>query len=260
MAYPDPRDLLALAIETAREATALLVARLHDVRAVGTKSSPTDMVSDVDRATEALITARILAARPKDAILGEEAGARPGTSGVRWLVDPLDGTTNYLYGYPAFAVSIAAEADGATIAGVVCDAARGEIFAAALGSGATRDSRAVAVSARDDLPRALIGTGFAYDASRRAHQAAVLARLLPRVRDVRRAGSAALDLCAVACGRLDAFYEAGLAPWDFAAGALIVREAGGLVDLPPAGALVAAGPRLFPALLRLVRESEALAG
>lgn len=248
-----------MAREAAREAAALLASRLHEVHAVGTKSSPTDMVSDVDREAEALITALLLAARPGDAILGEETGTRPGTSGVRWLVDPLDGTTNYLYGYPAFAVSIAAEWQGVTLAGVVSDVARGETFAAARGMGATCRGQPLAVTAQADLALALVGTGFAYESSRRAQQAAVLGHVLPQVRDVRRAGSAALDLCAVASGRLDGFYESGLKAWDFAAGALIVHEAGGEVDLPATGALVAAGPALFRRLLRLVRAGEAVA-
>ncbi len=225
---PDPVALLSLASATAREAGAMVAARAGHIRTdVGTKSTPTDMVTEVDRDSEALIVARILAARPADAILGEEGGGQPGTSGVRWVIDPLDGTTNYLYGYPAYAVSIAAEFEGVAVAGVVFDASRGDIFEAALGRGATLNGQPIRVSGKRELASALTGTGFGYDPQRRALQGAVLASLLPHIRDIRRGGSAALDLCAVACGRLDAFFELGLGPWDWAAAALIIREAGG---------------------------------
>ena len=253
---PDDRELdalLALAVEVAEEAGALLAERLHTVRAlVETKSSVTDMVTEVDRDAEALIVGRILARRPDDAVLGEEGGERPGTSGVRWVIDPLDGTTNYLYGFPAYAVSVAAERDGVSLVGVVRDAARGETFAAALGQGTTVDGHPATVSTKADLATALIGTGFAYARDERARQADVLRAVLPEVRDVRRAGAAAIDLCWVACGRLDGYYERGLQPWDLAAGALAVEEAGGRFTTMEDGTRVAAAATLFDDLCALV--------
>lgn len=256
---PDPAALLALATDIALEAGALLAERLRAARAViETKSSITDMVTEVDRDSEALITGRIRAERPDDAILGEETGARHGTSGVRWVVDPLDGTTNYLYGFPAYAVSIGVEVDGETVVGVVRDVPHGETFSALRGGGAFADGRPIRVSGKAELSTALVGTGFSYATAERARQAEVLARVLPAVRDVRRAGAAALDLCWVACGRLDAFFERGLQPWDLAAGQLVVHEAGGLtagLDGGPmaAGSVLAATPALLEPLGELVR-------
>lgn len=249
----DVDELLELATTVALEAGGLLAERLRTAtELVETKSSITDMVTQVDRDSEALLVGHILAERPHDAVLGEEGGERAGTSGVRWVLDPLDGTTNYLYGYPAFAVSVAAEIDGEACVGVVHDAARGETFAAARGRGATVDGHAAAVSSKADLATALVGTGFSYVRDDRVRQAAVLARVLPSVRDVRRAGAAALDLCWVACGRLDGFYERGLQPWDLAAGALVVREAGGRTTRLDDGTVVAAGPGVFDPLVSLV--------
>jgi myo-inositol-1(or 4)-monophosphatase len=245
--------LVALATQIALDAGRLLAERLRTAtELVETKSSVTDMVTQVDRDAEALLVGRIRAERPDDAILGEESGETTGTSGVRWVLDPLDGTTNYLYGYPAFAVSVAAEIDGATAVGVVHDAARGETFVAARGRGATVDGRPASVSPKADLATALVGTGFAYRRDDRAAQAALLPRVLPAVRDIRRAGAAALDLCWVGCGRLDGFYERGLQPWDLAAGALVVREAGGVTTRLADGTVVAAAPGVFDALVSLV--------
>jgi myo-inositol-1(or 4)-monophosphatase len=231
--------------------------------AVERKSTATDLVTEVDRASERLIVERLRAARPDDAVVGEEGAAVAGTSGIRWVVDPLDGTTNYVYGHPGFAVSIAAELVGASggpgvaVAGAVVDPVAGDVFSASAGGGATRNGTPVWCSDQDDLAHALVGTGFAYAAERRARQAAVLATVLPRVRDIRRVGAAALDLCGVACGRLDAFYERGLGHWDFAAGALIAAEAGAVVSVAGAGVapgafVVAAAPGIdlpFRALL-----------
>ncbi|MBI5949652.1 MAG: inositol monophosphatase [Chloroflexi bacterium] len=246
------RELRDLAVAVAEEAGELLRARLLEARvAIETKSTPTDMVSEVDRESEELVVGRLLAARPRDAILAEEGSGREGTSGVRWLIDPLDGTTNYLYGYPVFAVSIAAELDGAMVAGAVHDAARRETYAAALGAGATCGGKPIAVSPQTELSKALVGTGFGYEPGRRAQQSAVLARILPSVRDVRRSGSAALDLCFAARGRIDVYYEGPLAPWDVSAGALIVREAGGLTA-GYRGGIVAAGPGVFEAFRALL--------
>jgi myo-inositol-1(or 4)-monophosphatase len=212
------------------------------------------MVSDADRDAETLIREALAAERPEDGLLGEEGSQAEGASGRRWVVDPLDGTTNYLYGFPAWAVSIALEDAEGVAVGVVHDPLRGETFAAERGDGARLDGEAIAVSGADELDTALIGTGFGYDAQRRAQQAEVVAKLLPRVRDIRRAGAAALDLCMVACGRLDGYYERGLNAWDWAAGSLICSEAGGVVR-PLAGepsGLVAASPGISGALADLV--------
>jgi len=259
----DPLELRALAIAAAREAGALLLDGLDKARTdVQTKSSGTDMVSEMDRAAEACIERHLLGARPDDGLLGEEGMRRDGTSGVRWIVDPLDGTTNYLYGLAGFGVSIAAEADGTVIAGVVLDVIRNELFAATLGGGATRDDAPIAVSGATDLATTLVATGFSYNPARRARQAAMLTTLLPEVRDIRRFGAAAVDLCALACGRVDAYYEHGLAIWDLAAGALIATEAGALMtDFlgGPAqpGAVVGAAPGVAVALRELLARAGA---
>ena len=233
MTSPDPEELRALAERVARSAGALLRDGLGRVRLeVGTKTTGTDMVTEMDRASEVLIEAELLGARPDDGILGEEGANRPGTSGVRWVVDPLDGTTNYLYGFPGFNVAIAAEVQGQTVASAVYDVVRDELFSAHRGGGATRDGAPIAPSATTDVAHALVGTGFSYDPARRRRQAEVLVEVLPQVRDIRRQGAAALDLCSVACGRLDAYYERGLAAWDLAAGGLVAAEAGAvLTDL-----------------------------
>lgn len=272
---PDRQALLQLAIDIAHEAGAILTVRQATVRQfVSTKSTATDMVTQVDKDTEALIVERILAARPDDGLLGEEGASRPGTSGVRWVIDPLDGTTNYIYGWPAYAVAIGIEYEGEAIAGVVHDAARGETFSASLGGGAFLNGRPISVGAETSVANALVGTGFGYAPSRRVAQAAVIARIIPHIRDIRRGGSAAIDLCHVACGRLDAYYEYGLNPWDSSAGDLIVREAGGVtstftgapiprdLDLSPPtpGSILAANPTLHAPLLALLRDAGAHRG
>jgi myo-inositol-1(or 4)-monophosphatase len=251
-------DLRTLAERVARAAGSLLRDGLSVARQeIGTKTTVTDMVTEMDRASEALIERELLAARPDDGILGEEGAHRAGTSGVRWVVDPLDGTTNYLYGFPGFNVAIAAEVEGQTVAGAVYDVVRDELFSAHLHGGATRDGARIAPSGASDLAQALVGTGFAYDPERRRRQAKVLVEVLPRVRDIRRQGAAALDLCSVACGRLDAYYEQGLAPWDLAAGGLVATEAGAMLsDLeggaPRDGSVLAATPGVATALLALL--------
>jgi myo-inositol-1(or 4)-monophosphatase len=230
-------ELRALAEAVAREAGALLRAAFTgpELR-VSTKSTPTDVVSEADHAAERLIRERIAAARPDDGILGEEGGDRAGTSGVRWVVDPLDGTVNFLFGLPQWAVSIACEDSGGALAGVVYDPLRDELFSAERDGPATRDGAPIAGSTRADLATALVGTGFGYDAEVRRAQAAVAARLLPDVRDIRRFGSAAIDLAWTACGRLDAYFEHGLNAWDMAAGRLLCERAGLEVhDLAPVG-------------------------
>ncbi len=214
------------------------------------------MVSDADRAAEEAISDLLRSARPDDGLLGEEGLDAGGTSGRRWVVDPLDGTTNYLYRLRAWCVSVALEdADGGLV-GVVHDPLNDETFVAWRGGGAWLNGEPIRVRDHDRLETALVATGFGYEAEIRAGQAELLMRVLPRVRDVRRAGAAALDLCHVAAGRLDGYYERGLKPWDSAAGALLVQEAGGRV-LPLAGGrsgLVAAGPRLVDALRELTAE------
>jgi myo-inositol-1(or 4)-monophosphatase len=261
----DASALLDLAERVARRAGELLLAGAADLRTdVRTKSSGTDMVSEMDRASEALVVEGILAERPDDAILGEEGASRAGTSGVRWVIDPLDGTTNYLYRQPTWAVSVAAEVDGRAVAGAVAAPGLGETFTAVRGKGAWLNGAAITVSGGQDLATALVGTGFGYVASRRARQAAVLPELLPAVRDIRRNGVASLDLCWVACGRLDAYYEYGGQPWDVAAGLLIATEAGatafGLDGGPPApeSVMVATPAVARPLLDLLLRAGAAL--
>jgi myo-inositol-1(or 4)-monophosphatase len=225
----DARELLELARRVARRAAE--TARRTRTEAIGhvdTKSTATDVVTAADRAVERQIVEELRAARPDDGFLGEEYGPSGATTStkVRWIIDPIDGTVNYLYGLPQYAVSIAAEVNGEVVAGVVRNAASGDEWHATLGGGAWRDDRRLAGSAQTVLSQALVGTGFAYSAERRAQQGAVLAGLITRVRDIRRFGSAALDLCAAAEGMLDAYYERGLNDWDLAAGGLIAREAG----------------------------------
>ena len=257
----DLQPLLDLAVDVARRAGALLLDGLADVRTtVETKSTRTDMVTEMDRSSERLVAGALRAARPDDAILGEEGTSSGGTSGVRWVVDPLDGTTNYLYGFPAWAVSVAAERDGESVVGVVHDALHDETFTAVRGGGAWCNGVPLRVTGAPDLATALVGTGFSYDAADRGRQAAVLARVLPAVRDVRRAGAAALDLSWVGLGRLDAFFERGLAPWDAAAGSLIASEAGALVRRFEDGTWVAAAPQLFEPLCALLEAADDLRG
>ncbi len=292
MSTPDAGELLALAAAAAAAAARLLADEGAQARpeVVETKSSLTDVVTEMDRRAEALITQQVRAARPGDAILGEEGGETHGApvpgqpdgaapaAEVRWIVDPLDGTVNYLYGLPDWAVSIAAEVAGTIVAGVVAVPLHGETFLAVRGRGAWRrtdsglhsavgsgaaGSGAFGSGANGDtalrcnrgvpLGQALVGTGFGYLPGRRRVQGEVVSALLPQVRDIRRGGSASVDLCMVAAGRLDAFYERGLNYWDYAAGALIAEEAGarvtGLAGGPPGGPMtVAAGPGLYEQL------------
>ncbi|CAN5847644.1 inositol-1-monophosphatase SuhB [soil metagenome] len=221
--------------------------------AVQAKSTPTDPVTIVDTDTERLLRQRLAELRPGDPILGEEEGGPSDTGAshpgqVTWVLDPIDGTVNFVYGIPAYAVSIAAQLDGVSVAGAVADVVAGEVFSAGRGLGAhvqgPSGRRALRCNGVADLSMALLGTGFGYSPTRRAAQAALLAQLLPQVRDVRRIGSAALDLCMVGAGRLDAHYEHGLNVWDWAAGALIAAEAGAWVQLPQRNEdiLVAAAP------------------
>jgi myo-inositol-1(or 4)-monophosphatase len=228
---PTAAELLELAVDTAREAARLIKAgAARGVEVAATKSSDVDVVTESDRSSERLIRKRLLEARPDDAVLGEEGDDEPGTSGVRWIVDPIDGTVNFLYGIPAYAVSIAAEVDGEVVAGVVLNAATGQEYTATLGGPAQLDGAPIRVRSVVPLAERLIGTGFSYEARQREIQAACLLRLLPRIRDIRRFGSCALDLCGVAQGSLDGYLEEGVNLWDHAAGALIATAAGARVE------------------------------
>jgi myo-inositol-1(or 4)-monophosphatase len=251
-------ELAAAAVAAAAGAARITTEAFRKPReSVSTKSSATDMVSEVDKGSEAAISAVLAELRPDDAVLGEEGANRPGTSGIRWVVDPLDGTTNYLFGVPSWSVSIAAEHDGTPVVGIVVDPSQGETWGAVAGRGARLNGDPIRVAdGRSTLATALVSTGFGYGAERRAWQASVLTWLLPRVRDLRRFGSAAVDLCWVGAGRVDAFYEWGLNPWDLAAGALICREAGGCVDLAD-GLLIATTPTLREPIAALLGEAGA---
>lgn len=227
---PTPVELLDVAELVASEAATLLVEGLARARSsIETKSTGTDMVTEMDRAAEAQIRATLHRLRVDDAMVGEEGTADPGTSGVEWIVDPIDGTTNYLYGYPGFAVSVAAAIHGEVVAGVVIDPMHRDVFTASKGGGARRNGEPIGASRQTEVGHALVATGFSYEPDRRRRQAEVLVAVLPAVRDIRRMGAAAVDLCSVGCGRVDAFYEKGLAPWDYAAGALVASEAGAVV-------------------------------
>jgi myo-inositol-1(or 4)-monophosphatase len=262
----DGEALLALAVDVAHEAGAMLRSgRASMTTDLDTKSSPTDIVTELDKASEQLITGRLLAARPDDGLLGEEGASREGTSGVRWVVDPVDGTVNFLYRLPAWAVSIGCESGGEVVAGVVYDVPRDVTWTAVRGGGAFRDGEPIRASTATSLAQTLLATGFSYESDRRARQGAIIADLLPRVRDIRRLGSGALDLCSAAAGHVDAYFEQGLHPWDLAAGGLIAREAGcrvaGLHGAAAARPLVIAAPPVLFDLLhaQLARHEDALA-
>ena len=232
MSAADPAALRDLACAIAHEGAALArEMRVGGIDVADTKTSAVDVVTEADRAVEARVRERITAARPDDAILGEEGDDLPGTSGVRWVVDPIDGTVNYLYGLPDCAVSIAAEVDGEVVAGAVVAIPTGTEYAAARGLGATRDGAPIGVRPTPPLAERLVLTGFGYQRVVREHQAACVAQLLPEVRDIRRMGSCSLDLCHVAEGSADAYVEAGPQPWDWSAGGLVLREAGGRFEL-----------------------------
>jgi myo-inositol-1(or 4)-monophosphatase len=251
---PDATSLLEIAILAANEAGRLITReRPEGLGVSATKSSPTDVVTVMDTAAEALIRKRIAAVRPGDGFLGEEGGSSATERQVVWVIDPIDGTVNYLYGIPQFAVSIGIRVEGAVVAGVVHDPNRQEDFTALLGTGARLNGREIRVSGQTDLAQSLLLTGFSYQTATRTAQARSVAAVLPRVRDIRRFGSAALDLCWVACGRAEAFCERGLRPWDLAAGGLVASEAGarvgGLRGKPPGEHLVvAANPGLYDVL------------
>jgi myo-inositol-1(or 4)-monophosphatase len=256
----DADDLCTLARTVALEAAELVAARRRGhVSVAATKSSPVDVVTEADRASEELIHRRLLEARPDDGFVGEEGGDSTSTSGVTWVVDPIDGTVNFLYGIPQYAVSIAARVGDATVAGVVVDVAKGECFTATRGGGAWLDGSRLQVR-NDAAPgEQLVATGFNYERDVRILQAKAAAALLPEVRDLRRLGSAALDLCALAAGRLDAYVEEGLHDWDLAAGGLVAEEAGARVEVHPGvggkDCVVATAVDAFEAFFELVRVS-----
>jgi myo-inositol-1(or 4)-monophosphatase len=270
---PDPGELLDLAVDVAQAAGGMLIAGRPAgpsgrPEVADTKSSPTDVVTEMDRAAEDLIRERLLAARPQDAILGEEGGetAGSGPGRVRWVVDPLDGTVNYLYGLPDWSVSVAAEVDGTVVAGVVAVPAHGEVFTATLGGGAWLWAGNGTVTLRCNtgvpLEQALVSTGFGYEVPRRVVQGEVVGAVLPRVRDIRRGGSCAVDLCSLAAGRVDAYYERGVNYWDWAAGGLVATEAGarlgGLARAEAGPSMtIAAEPVLFGQLRDLLASLDA---
>lgn len=259
----DAPELLELACEIAREAGALAVRRrLEGVEVAATKSAVADIVTAADREVEALIRRRLAEARPGDGFLGEESGAERGTTDITWVVDPIDGTVNYAYGIPHFAVSIAAVAgepvanEWMPLAGVVFDPSRDELFSAARGGGAWLGGQRLAVSA-PSAAGALLATGFGYDPATHEGDLARVRRVMPLARDLRRAGAASLDLAYVAAGRLDGYFERGLHPWDHAAGGLLVTEAGGVLggqphDAPGRDMTIAAGAELFEQISRAV--------
>jgi len=237
----------------ARQAGSLALQMRVGVETLATKSSPTDVVTKADQAVERLLTDGIRAARPDDGLLGEEGASDEGTTGLRWVVDPIDGTVNYLYGIPQWAVSIGIEDAEGTVVAVVYDPPKDELWRAVRGQGSTLNGAPLQCSDATSLAQSLVATGFGYDERRRAAQARLLPTLLPAVRDIRRMGAGALDLCAVAAGRVDAYYEQALSPWDLSAGCLIATEAGarvgGLNDKPASHDLVvAAAPGVFDAL------------
>ena len=262
------QDLLHIASVAAQGAVELIYTNRPSSFRIEQKSSATDHVTEMDLASEDLIRRVIAAHRPQDVVIGEEAQADPAhgresSSEVVWFVDPIDGTTNYVYDLPGYAVSIAAQIDGLTVVGLVADPTHGRTFTATLGGGAfcnLEQMQPIAPTARSGeelLATALVATGFSYSAERRARQGNVLAELLPKIRDIRRMGSAAVDLCSVAGGRVDAYFEVGLSAWDFAAGALIATEAGAQVgSIDPSSTvtdgILAASPALFGPLQELL--------
>lgn len=243
----DPAALLAVAVRVAAGAAELVSAHRAEAREhVSTKSSPTDVVTAIDKASETYVIEQLKTLRPGDAVLGEEGGEYAGSGRVRWVVDPVDGTVNLLYGLPSYAISLAAEVDGVAVAGVVQSVPTGEVWTATRGGGAFLDGRPIHGSGQQELAQTLVGTGFGYAAERRRWQARILVEILPAVRDIRRIGAAAIDLCYCADGRLDAHYEIGLNHWDFAAAGLVATEAGllvtGLAGAPPSPDMVIAAP------------------
>ena len=256
----EPAALATLALEIAVAAADLVRERRRDAFGIDTKTTSTDMVTEVDRASDALIRELITAARPDDGIVTEEDSELTGTSGIVWIADPIDGTTNFVYGLQPYLVSIAATIDGDPIAGAIVEVCADDRYHASLGGGSFMNGTRLRLPDPPPLAHALVATGFGYSPQRRERQAAVVARLIGSIRDIRRLGAAANDLCSVAAGRVDAYYEHGLGPWDLAAGHLIVTEAGGVVEgvsggrPDPATGIIAGHADLVPALRELLIE------
>ena len=249
----DPEELLAVARDAARVAGAALLQHYGRATGIGTKSGGHDPVSDADRQAEELIVERLARSRPEDGLLGEEGAERATRTGITWVIDPLDGTTNYLYEFPGWAVSVAAVDDEGGLAGVVHDPLRDELFTAVRGAGAHLGARRLSVNEPVRLADALVNAGFSYNSADRRREARLAEELLPRIRDLRGTGSVALGLAWVAAGRTDAFFQNRSSPWDWAAGVLIARAAGAVVHVDEdTGCVVAAGPALAPALTPLV--------
>lgn len=263
MSVVNPTELLQIARSLAVEAGDLVAAgRSSGTIASESKSTITDMVTEFDRAAESLIVGRLRTLRPDDGIIGEEGTDTEGRSGIRWLIDPIDGTTNYLYDLPGYAVSIAAADEQGAVVGAVYVPTLRELYSAQRGCGAMLNDMPISCGGTSDPATALVATGFSYHPERRAVQARRVARMIHAVRDIRRLGAASVDLCFVAAGRLDAYFEEGLGPWDLAAGELIAREAGcrtGDFSGGPArpGEVLVANPLLFGAMLGLIRAASA---
>jgi myo-inositol-1(or 4)-monophosphatase len=257
---PEPAELERVASSTARAAAEIVTAAYGRPLPVGRKSSPTDVVTQTDLRAEQLVRERLLEATPAAGILGEEGGRTAPDARLQWVIDPLDGTINFLYGVPLFAVSIAAAVDGELVAGAVVDVLRDELFSAHRGGGARCDGQPISVSSCASLSQALVTTGFSYRAELREIQGEVAHRLLSRARDLRCFGSTALELCWVACARLDGFFQRDTEIWDRAAGALIAEEAGARTELPcPENddLVIAAGPGVFEDLREAVQPAAA---
>lgn len=250
-----PQALEEIAVDVAIASAGLIRGRLGRTQTVETKTSPTDVVTAADVEVETFIRAELLAATPGAAILGEERAPVSGTTSIGWIIDPIDGTVNFLYDLPVMSVSIAATIDGEVVAGAVADVLRGEVFSGSVGNGVHRDGVPVVPSSTGTLADALVGTGFSYSSDIRRREGEVVARVLPLARDIRCFGSAALHLCWVACGRLEAFYQEGLMEWDVAAGAFLAAEAGASVELGSevnGGLVIAATPGVFSALRAVI--------
>ncbi len=251
----DPAGLEEIAVDVAEAAAELIRNHLGRTQTVKTKSTPTDVVTAADVEVETFIRGRLLAATPGAAICGEERAPIEGTTSIGWVIDPIDGTVNFLYDLPVMSVSIAATVDGEVVAGAVVDVVRAEVFRGSVGNGVRREGALVAPSSTTGLSDALVGTGFSCAAEVRRREGAVVARVLPEARDIRCFGSAALHLCWVACGRLEAFYQEGLKEWDVAAGAFLATEAGARVELGSEmnnGTILAATPGVFDQLRVLI--------
>ena len=256
-------QLRTIAEQLAQQAGAMILqARRQGLVSADTKSTSTDLVTEHDRASERLIVGELTRLRPTDGIIGEEGSSIAGSSGVDWLIDPIDGTTNYFYNLTGYAVSIAASAGGHTLAGAVYIPVTGELFSAAKGHGATLNGQVIGCSNTAQLDQALLATGFSYQSKKRVQHAKRLVHLIGEIRDIRRFGAAAPDLCYVAAGRVDAYFEENLGPWDLAAGELIAREAGCISgDLNGARArpeqVLVANPVLFEPLRLLINRADA---